>query len=326
MMNNQTFYTWNHITLATACANAAQAAQLDQLWQRFFCVEPIAPAQANPMMTLQLVPTTSAQAASTAQTLIWSNGESKVWKTPEGLCLQEGATYLSIDIARSHAEGMVDAEFWHQPLADQRDFFLRSLLTLLRRAEIYGLHANGVMQNDKGILLIGQSGSGKTTLTLSLVQAGWHYLGDDVVALQQREGLVEALALQHSFACTPQTIGFFPALERSLQQILDPVRHKRQLTLAATHAEQFAAHCIPRVLLFPTITRASHSRLVALGETQAMLNLMAHSAGLLLDSPSAARQTAVLKQLAQQAIAYQLLLGQDVYAEPAAIVNLLGDL
>ena len=324
-MNQPIFYTWNNMTLATACADDLQAAQLAQLWQRFFCFEPAAPAQANPMMTLHLVPVSSVPPAVTEPTLAWSNGKSKVWKTRDGLCLQEGTTSLTIDIARSHAEGVIDAQFWQQPLAAQRDFFLRSLLTLLRRASIYGLHANGVLQQDHGILLIGPSGSGKTTLTLRLVQAGWHYLGDDVVALRQNGSLVEALALQHSFACTPQTIDFFPDLQRFLRQMLDPARHKRQLTLAAGYTEQFATHCIPRVLLFPTITQKLHSRLVALSETQAMLKIMAQSAGLLLDSQSAARQTAVLKQLLQQTTYYQLFLGQDVYAEPATIVNLLGN-
>ena len=46
------------------------------------------------------------------------------------------------------------------------------------------LHAGCAAQNGSGILLAGFSGSGKSTLTLGLVDGGWTYVGDDLIALK----------------------------------------------------------------------------------------------------------------------------------------------
>ncbi len=196
----------------------------------------------------------------------------------------------------------------------------------MRPNGFYGLHANGVGQKDQQFLLIGESGSGKTTLTLSLLQSGWRYLGDDVVVLEQRAQGVAALALQRGCACTPQTAAFFPALQAALTETLDPVRHKRQLALEACYGPQFVPSLTPRILLFPTVTGEPRSHLLPLDATTAMLRLMEQSAALLIEPRSAALQMAMLRQLLQQARAYRLWLGQDVYREPAAVAALLGAL
>lgn len=57
------------------------------------------------------------------------------------------------------------------------------LLWLLHGHNLYGLHANGIVKNGAGILLVGDAGSGKTTISLSLIVQGWNYLSDDVVLL-----------------------------------------------------------------------------------------------------------------------------------------------
>ena len=41
------------------------------------------------------------------------------------------------------------------------------------------LHGNGLIKNNKGIILLGESGSGKTTLTKMLISDGWSLLCDD---------------------------------------------------------------------------------------------------------------------------------------------------
>jgi energy-coupling factor transporter ATP-binding protein EcfA2 len=44
-------------------------------------------------------------------------------------------------------------------------------------------HAAGLALNDKGIVLCGASGSGKSTLTALLIQRGFDYLSDEVIAV-----------------------------------------------------------------------------------------------------------------------------------------------
>lgn len=322
----QTLYAWADVTLAISYVDAPQAAQIDGLWQTFFCLTPVSTPQPGLRLSIQFLAEATSQARPPLLQALWRSGKSSVWQTPYGFCLQCGSTWLAFDPTGEQAYGVLTAEFWDSPLAEQRDFFLRTLLMLVRQTGIYGLHANGVTQGADGMLIVGSSGSGKTTLSLSLVQAGWCYLGDDAVALCQTGAGVVALALQRGFACTAQTAAFFPNLQVAATHELDPVRHKQQVMLERLYGQQFASTCLPRQLLFPKITGEAHSRVTPLDETQAMLGLMQQSAGLLIEARTAARQMDSLKQLASQVHSHQLLLGRDVYTDPAAVAALLGTL
>lgn len=319
-------YEWADVTIEVVCQEAALAGCLDHCWRTFFGVTPL-PAQhttAVASLTLQTAPMQHTNRPGAKQ--LWCRDNASVWQTADGLCLQIGATSLLIDMEQGRASGCVTADFWHYPLAEQRDFFMRSLLLLLRRLDIYGLHANGLSHEGQGLLLIGPSGSGKTTLTLSLLQAGWRALGDDVVALRQMAEGVVALALQRGFACTPQTVTFFPHLATVNAQQLETVRQKRWLAPVTTAAEPLSSACQPTLLLFPTIIDAAHSHLTPLDATQTMLGLMAQSAALLLAPRAATQQMTMLRQLGRQARSYRLALGRDVYIDPPAVASLLGAL
>ncbi|MCB0064361.1 MAG: hypothetical protein KDE19_19690 [Caldilineaceae bacterium] len=233
---------------------------------------------------------------------------------------------MVVETNRGCASCWLAPEFWCYSLAEQRDFFMRGLLLLVRGKKRYGLHANGVVKEEAGMLVVGPSGHGKTTLTLSLVQAGWRYLGDDVAVLHATGDGIEALALQQGFACTPQTTHFFPQLPTAAAQQLDTVRHKRWLPLHAHQAGQLVTACSPQVLLFPTIVDAAESRLVPLDETQTLLRLMEQSAALLIEADTAAQQMTTLQQLGDQTRSYQLLAGRDVYMNPAAVAAQLDGL
>lgn len=322
----RSFYKWTDVTIETVCNDANAALHLDQFWQKFFLVTSLTTPQTELTVSLHFQPMSAPPADRSGLKQVWQRGESTVWQTAHGLCLQIGTTSLVIDSIRGYAEGTLDVGFWAYSLAEQRDFFMRSLLMLFRSAKIYGLHANGVVHDDRGVLLIGHSGSGKTTLTLSLVQAGWRYLGDDVVALRLGQEGVEAVALQRGFACTPQTFTFFPGLPVVTTEQLDPVRQKQRLVLTEQYDQQLVSTCLPRVLLFPMITDAQQSRLIRLDKTETLLALMEQSAALLVEPRTAALQMALLQQLGEQTEGYRLLLGSDGYSDPSTVASLLGSL
>ena len=321
-------YAWNDVIIEVICHDRELADRLDHCWRTFFWLMPLRATSSAAVVSLQLQPEPVYPPNPSGQKQVWRRDNASVWQTPVGLCLQSSGASLLIDVERGHASGSVTADFWQTPLAEQRDFFMRSLLLLLRRLHIHGLHANGISTDDRGLLLIGPSGSGKTTLTLSLRRSGWRALGDDVVALRQTVDGVIALALQRGFACTEQTVAFFPDLSLSTGEAtqLDPVRQKQWLAPPTADDEWPNHHCQPRVLLFPTIAEAAHSRLTPLDATQTMLGLMEQSAALLVEPRAAARQMAILRQLGRQAQSYRLALGRDVYADPPAVAALLGSL
>jgi hypothetical protein len=58
------------------------------------------------------------------------------------------------------------------------------------RAWLALIHGAAVARGGKGIALVGPSGSGKTTLTAALIDNGFDYFADDLVALSAPEGMV----------------------------------------------------------------------------------------------------------------------------------------
>lgn len=321
----RSFYAWADVSIEVVCQECTLADHLDHCWRTFFGITATPPATA--VLSLHLAATPTAAHSAPGQQL-WCQGEASIWQSADGLDLRLGATSLRLDKEQRQAIGHVDNSFWHYPLAEQRDFFMRTLLLLLRQIEVYGLHANGVYHQQQGLLLVGPSGSGKTTLSLSLQQVGWQAVGDDVMALHLTAQGVTARPLQRGFACTAQTAAFFPKLPTAQAPQLDPLRQKKWLAppTATTTVPQSASGYQPGVLLFPTISQAAHSHLLPLDATQTLVRLMEQSAALLLDRTTAARQLQLLQQLGRQARSYRVALGRDVYTDPPAVAALLNNL
>jgi hypothetical protein len=62
---------------------------------------------------------------------------------------------------------------------------LPALLLWLMDRQVHALHAGLVARNGRGILLGGPSGAGKSTVALSCVQAGFDYLADDCMTMEE---------------------------------------------------------------------------------------------------------------------------------------------
>ncbi|MBX3011477.1 MAG: hypothetical protein KF832_08205 [Caldilineaceae bacterium] len=324
----QHFYHWSGLTVEVLCATEEQARRLDRLWRAFFAVTPGSPQPPTFSLDYQQPvpdPATGLAAPMSPPPLLdefCRDSQSVMWRTPEGLCLQVGSTWLAVATAQRKAHGVIDDSLWQLPITQQREFFLRSLLMLFSGQKYYGLHANGVVCARHSLLLIGPSGSGKTTLTLGLVQAGWHYLGDDSVALQPTATGVVAHALQKGFACTQQTLAFFPQLQGAVVQALDRNQAKYQVNMALLAPHQFTPSSRPTGLLFPVITGEPTSQLVPLAPAETLFRLVEQSAGIFTDRALAQQQMALLRDLAYQAPGYRLHLGKDAYRTPAVVATL----
>ncbi len=133
-----------------------------------------------------------------------------------------------------------------------RPLFTLPLLEVLKRRGIYGVHAAGVAHGDRGILLAGGTGAGKTTLALTLVQAGFDFLGDDMLFLSGDAGGPLVLAFPDELDVSDTTVSFFPGIEDLLWPETLPGASKRQLPpdrLDGSTAESAG----PSLLLFPRI-------------------------------------------------------------------------
>jgi hypothetical protein len=313
------------VELAVACHTLDQLARLTQLWQQLFALHQLEleASGSRPHIRFTFGPGALTEPHLAMGEDVFRSSSLRIRLTARGFFLECHGASINVDLVADHAEGVLVDGLWSAPVEDQREFFLLSLTMLLHARGGYALHANGLVCDGEGYLVVADSGSGKTTLTLALVQAGWSYLSDDAIVLQDSPDGIAALAFRRGFSCPPEFLAKHPWLQTPAQQAR-AVRGSKTLI----DAEQaFPGRCrprtMPRVLLFPSIADQDQSSLAPLDSTHAMIALMQQSAGLLTDRVAAALQMGVLARLVQQTRSYRLLLGRDVYHHPDAVAAML---
>lgn len=158
--------------------------------------------------------------------------------------------------------GHVQVSYPESALADLprlcRPLFTIPLVELLKRRALYSVHAGGVALKGRGLLLVGVGGTGKTTLTVSLVRAGFDFLGDDTLFVAAGPGGWRVLAFPDELAVTAQTAGFFPELRNPAWEPARPGL-KHPLCASATYGVKPCWECMPRALVFPQIAARPRS-------------------------------------------------------------------
>lgn len=316
-------YSLCEVTLGVKCEVPQQGAELEQLWRAIFSLSELADPDTAPSVFIRIKRAEHLIDRPAEAEKIADSRRLSVWKTPAGFFLQCGASVLDLNLSRSQAEGVIDQNFWDYALEDKREFFLLSFLMLLCPHGRYGLHANCVVKEKTGLLIVGGSGCGKTTLTVGLLCAGWSYLADDALMLRRVSRGIEALALRRGISCTPQTTVYFPELSIKDHETLVLAEGKRWVQTEPLYPERFNQQCLPQILLFPQVTGRKHSQLIPLDETRAMTGLIQQSPGIMSDKPLVRKQLETLRLLIKQSTSYQLLVGTDVYEDPTAVSNLL---
>jgi len=317
-------YSVCHVDVAVECPEQRQAGKVGELWQCLFATTKRHLSAGGPSVFVWFQAVDYHRGVPVPGKEVFRSAGLGVFHTDDGFYLQCGSSWLDLDLLNSQAVGVLDEEFWHRPLRDQREFFLLSMLMLLRRHGLYGLHASAVAREGTGFLIAGGSGCGKTTLSVALVRSGWSYLSDDALMLRKNgEESIEALALRRGFSCPPDMIERFPELGScpAGASFLDD--GKRLVNPESVYPGRFEPQCHPQVLLFPMIASGRKSELVLMNETDALTSLIQQSPGIMTDRCSAGKQLEVLGLLLRQAVSYQLVLGSDVYQEPTAVSDLL---
>jgi hypothetical protein len=196
----------------------------------------------------------------------------------------------------------------------------------LRKCGLFDVHAGAVTEplDGTGFLLIGQSNSGKSSLTVRLASAGWKYLSDDMITIDDCETGVEAIALRRVFSVDPSSLssGTLPSLNGALG---DPVRsdpRKRRLEPSIAFPAGFVASCIPRVICFVQVAQTAASHVLNLSQTDAMRRLIHHCTWFNYDTAGAVQFLRILGRLVRQSKCIALNAGIDVYEQPALAAKL----
>lgn len=194
-------------------------------------------------------------------------------------------------------------------------------LEFLKRNKLYSLHAAGLCVDGKGLLLAGSSGAGKSTLTLSLLRAGFKFLGDDMVFLSCDGADLRVLAFPDQTDVTDETAGFFPELRYLLDSPKPPAWFKRSIFAEQVYGVDVVWECEPAALIFPKISASQKSVLKPVSTDQAFLEL---ASNVLLTEPDTTQSHFnILAELATKTECYILEAGRDFDAIPVLLRGLI---
>jgi hypothetical protein len=205
-----------------------------------------------------------------------------------------------------------------------------ALPAALRRLGLYDLHAAALIEPESGAGFVfpGVSGSGKTTLSIRLAAAGWRYLSDDMLAVNECAGNAEVLPLRQPFQTDAAALAGcqLPRLEEALGVHIPNDPDKRKLNPHVLFPGRFATRALPRVLCFPAVTGEGRSRVEPLGQAEAMTRLVRMCPWASYDAAAARAHLRLLARLARQCRTYALRAGRDIFDDPAAAARLLAPL
>ncbi len=235
--------------------------------------------------------------------------------------------------AEGGATGMADTErrrlVLHIPsdfLADhawctQHNLLRLLLLELLRTRGIFPLHAAAAALGEVGVLVTAFGGGGKSTFSIALTRAGLHFLVDDVLLLRREGSEIAALYLPDEVELRPESLDFFPELAPLKSQPLNG-HGKLSFVVPELFPGRTAERCIPRVILFPRLTRRPETHLEPLSSLDAWCRLLCQSLWS-PDSEHGREHWELLGNLVEQCRVYDLALGTDLDAAARQVIDLL---
>jgi len=220
----------------------------------------------------------------------------------------EGGRVIEVEVAaESLREGHIFAHV----------FLLIAVVVALRWRSIFHVHAGALVAPDgRGVLVAGGAGAGKSTLTLSLLEAGCDYLGDDAVFVRAA-GAAVVLALPRAFHVAPRTAEAFPRIAALLGTLL-PAGEKRRLDArVAWPGRERMTMALPEVILLPMVEGGPVTHVEPVSAAEALGALIESSTYVVIEGlPGAMDHLEALEQIANGARAYRVGLGQDLLERP----------
>ena len=194
------------------------------------------------------------------------------------------------------------------------------LMEALKRRGQYSLHAAGLSLNGRALLLAGGRGAGKSTLAITLLRAGFGFLGDDIVFLSRDDDGLRVSAFPDEIDVTDETVKLFPELRHLADRPRTPGSPKRQFRAEDVYRSNVVWESRPAALVFPGVADSDSSRLEPMDRDEALLEL---APNVLLTEPSSSQaHLDALAQLIRESECYRLRTGRDLDALPRLLRGL----
>ncbi len=206
------------------------------------------------------------------------------------------------------------------------DMLLIALLPLLRRRQLYAIHAFAAAVAGRALLILGDTGAGKTTTGISLLARGAGLVANDSPLLRPNGADAPRVhAYPGLLSAYPDSIARFPVLARR-PHLGSRLQGSDKISFAAESVwpDVWVDAARPAALVFPVITPGQErSRLQPLSTLQALQHLVAQSIED-WDNDTIPAHLRALRQLVEAAPAWRLILAPDIPRLPDLLLPLVG--
>jgi hypothetical protein len=185
------------------------------------------------------------------------------------------------------------------------------------------VHAGGIGTEHAGIVLVGKGGSGKSTTCLSCLHYGFHYVGEDYVAISTRPS-PRAWSLYNSAKLNADSLERLPHLVPLVRNRQRAESDKALVFLRDLYREQPVPSLPINAVVVPRVTGEGPSRLLKASRAVGLGALAPSSIFQLPDADESAFKSMV--DLARQVPCYTLQIGRESANVPDLIAQLLRDL
>lgn len=255
---------------------------------------------------------------------IYTSGSISIFSESEHLYLTDGKSLLEVDLVRRTGRVSIHGSFWDKKFYSKASLLIMLLIIVFWQYNVHELHGAALVENGKGLLVIGPSGSGKSTIAMSLIKSGWSYLTDDMILLYKNGTYIKALPLRRYFKIDQEVVKKYPELSQIAKAPLGVLENKAFLNLHEVYDHQVSNHCIPRTIIFPKISYEGQSYLEPMKKSEAFVNLLTNNCyGMFLENKIIKERTDTMNALLSQADSYRLSIGLDLYRQPSKIKQIL---
>jgi serine kinase of HPr protein (carbohydrate metabolism regulator) len=184
------------------------------------------------------------------------------------------------------------------------------------------VHAGLVARGGLAALIPGKSGAGKSTTTLACLAAGFDFLSDDYVGVQEiSDGSFVGHSLFATSVLEPNHLKRFPVFLPDAERTAHEHEVKSFLPLARRHGSQLAMDSPISLILIPHIVDAELTTFRRASKAAALMALAPPS---LLSIPRPQVQTfEMLARLVERTPACWLELGRDIGSIPDVVADAL---
>lgn len=246
------------------------------------------------------------------------HGIVQAYRAGGGFLLWDRASRILVPAGGASIEALVAPTDLEVVPGSSRAALEIALSLALREKGLFHLHAAAVESaSGLGVLVVGGSGAGKTTATIALIEAGYAFLGDDALLLTEGPVLC---AFPRPFHLGPATLAAFPRLG-ALAGGTSGHGDKRDLDpRLAFPGRRKATMSPPALVLHPRVEPDAKTRLAKIAPADALGNLIASSAGIVIDGAvRREEQMALLGKVAVGARHFEIRMGRDLLGDPGRL-------